>query len=74
MMMMMMMMTEEFALFIFLPFSLLPALVSAARLNWLPVALHRSCKQHGLLDLNAVKQSPLLCVCDLSNSVGRRED
>jgi hypothetical protein len=69
MMMMMMMMTEELALFIFLPFSSLPALVRASRLNWLPVAVYRSKQQHGLLDLIAVKQSPLLCVCDL-NSVG----
>jgi hypothetical protein len=68
--MMMMMMTEELALFIFLPFSLPPALVRATRLNWLPVAFYRSQQQHGLLDLIAVKQSPLLCVCDLSNSVG----
>jgi hypothetical protein len=39
----MMMMTEEFALFIFVPFSLLPALVHGTRLNWSPVALHRFC-------------------------------
>jgi hypothetical protein len=70
MMMMMMMMTEEFALFIFLPFSLPPVLVRLTRLNWSPVAYHRSYKQHGLRDANAVKGIPLLCVCVLSNGVG----